>query len=303
VVVCWYTFSSISNNVSKSIFHIFHYPVSLALWQFLFIVIGASILFVFKLHAFHHKPLREALTRVSPLAVGHIVAHLLTLISLGNVPVSFTHTIKATSPIFAVILTRVVLGEKHPIVLVLTLLPIILGVSLSTMHEINFNMLGFVTAICSTFVFSCQNVYSKKLFRDYRIDHILLLLYASLLAFIGLLPIWFYWEGYGFLTNGIEIEDKTLLIQLLLTNGFSHFMQNIMAFTALTLISPISYTIFNTLKRIFVIVTSVLYFGNTITLINGLGILMAISGMGLYNKVKLDIKNAKLEKLRNITNV
>src|SRR5690606_15493473 len=74
---------------------------------------------------------------------------------------------------------------------------------------------------------------------------------------------------------------------LLIVNGFCHFGQNFFAFAFffLTDASALTYSVANTLKRIFVIVISIMWFGNRVTFLNGLGITLSISGVFLYQKI------------------
>lgn len=51
------------------------------------------------------------LAAIFPLAVVHTLGNLFTNMSLGQVSVSFTHTIKAMEPFFSVVLSAMFLGE------------------------------------------------------------------------------------------------------------------------------------------------------------------------------------------------
>ena len=48
---------------------------------------------------------------ILPLALVHTLGNLFTNMSLGQVAVSFTHTIKAMEPFFSVLLSAMFLGE------------------------------------------------------------------------------------------------------------------------------------------------------------------------------------------------
>lgn len=65
-------------------------------------------------------------------------------------------------PLFTVILTRVLFGERHPQLVYFSLIPIIVGVTIATVTEMSFDMVGLVSALLSTMGFSLQNIFSKK---------------------------------------------------------------------------------------------------------------------------------------------
>jgi drug/metabolite transporter (DMT)-like permease len=69
--------------------------------------------------------------------------------------------LQATSPIFAVFMSRIFLGERFTGPILMSLLPIIAGVTICTLTEINFDVVGFTSAIVSTLSFVCQSIYSK----------------------------------------------------------------------------------------------------------------------------------------------
>eukprot|EP01102_Stenamoeba_stenopodia_P014125 TRINITY_DN4660_c1_g1_i1.p1 TRINITY_DN4660_c1_g1~~TRINITY_DN4660_c1_g1_i1.p1 ORF type:complete len:389 (-),score=97.37 TRINITY_DN4660_c1_g1_i1:122-1288(-) len=297
VVIGWYIFSSLSNNINKNILRLHPYPILLTAVQFGFISIYTLALLQFLgRKVLSNINMKKIYQYVVPLSFGHIFAHLFTQISIGNVPVSFTHTVKASSPIFTVILSKLYLGEEFTRGVLLSLIPIMVGVSLSSAAELDFNFTGFATALFSTFIFSVQNIYSKKLFRDYQFDHIELMFYTSTISFLLMLPILLFVDSGSTQLLQHDSETFTNIVSEYFTNGICHFMQNILAFTCLSITSPLTYSIANTFKRIFVIVSAILYFNNTVTITNALGIALAISGIALYNQTKLEGKRERQAK-------
>lgn len=106
----------------------------------------------------------------------------------------FTNIVKATMPLFTVILTRIFFKEKQATSVYLSLVPIITGVGIATMTEISFDMLGLVCALFATLGFSIQNILSKKVLKDTGIHHLRLLHLLGRLALFLFLPVWFYFD-------------------------------------------------------------------------------------------------------------
>jgi solute carrier family 35 protein E1 len=61
-------------------------------------------------------------------------------------------------------MSRYFLKHKYDSKVALSLVPIVVGVTMSSAVEIEFNWWGLLTALGSTFLFVCQNLYSKYLF-------------------------------------------------------------------------------------------------------------------------------------------
>jgi len=291
LIFVWYLTSSFSNNINKSILDVFSFPLTLTMLNFGFICIFCFLMMLGTNYSRLQKLDLKTIARIIiPLCISQIVAHLLTQLSLQHVPVSFTHTVKACSPIFAILFSLYYkFDEKYSPLLLCSILPIICGIVLSSATEINFKFLGFITALGSTIVFTWQNAFSKKVFRGGDMDHMNLLFYTAFFAFLFIFPIWVVVDLPNlFLDGGYEGRGWNL-ISMCLLNGVCHFGQNITAFTFMTNVTPLTYTVFNTFKRVFVIVSSILYFGNSILPLNAVGIGLAVLGVAFYNKAKFDL--------------
>ncbi|KAI8854554.1 triose-phosphate transporter family-domain-containing protein [Chytridium lagenaria] len=312
IVLCflWYLSSAITNNVGKQLMGIFNYPVTLTYFQF---GIVAVLSFLSSKSSSGlgriRGPTYEILMTTAPLSIFQILGHIFSSMAISRVSVSFAHTIKALSPLFTVFVYRFFFSISYSRKVYFSLLPLTIGVMLVCSNKVSFQVLGFIFALMSTVVFVLQNIFSKKLFiqstrssvtlpHKKKLDKLNLLFYSSLIAFVLMTPLWLYSDGFLLLrTRSLRNKKKQdlNLPSYSPVNGLTHFSQAVFAFWILSLVSPVTYSIASLFKRIFVIIASILYFGESISLTQAFGICLTFAGLYMYDNAKADIAHGEAQ--------
>jgi len=227
-----------------------------------------------------------------PIAFCHTGVHVGAVIALGAGAVSFAHIVKASEPVVTCLLNFLFLGQVLPTQVYLTLLPIIGGVAIASMKELSFTYLALAAAMLSNLSSSARGVLSKKTMTGKKIGENLDAqnLYAVLtgLSSIILIPLMLAVEGTSFfpaakaLIDGGEFTKKSLSI-LVALSGACYYAYNEVAFLALGRVNPVTHAVGNTIKRVVIIVASVIAFKAPMSQGSIIGSTIAIAGTLLYS--------------------
>ncbi|KAJ8933200.1 hypothetical protein NQ318_008049 [Aromia moschata] len=261
--VLWYAVSSTNNVIGKMLLNEFPYPVTMTMVQLLSITILSGPFFnLWGVRKYVDISWPYYFRLIVPLALGKFIASVFSHVSIWKVPVSYAHTVKATMPLFTVILSRIIMGEKQTMTVYFSLIPIIVGVGIATLTELSFDVIGLVSALVATAGFSLQHIFSKKVLHDTGVHHLRLLHILGRLALFMFLPVWAYLDVYSLLNDNFVTYHDYRVIALLITDGTLNWLQNIIAFSVLSLVTPLTYAVANASKRIFVIAVSLFILGN-----------------------------------------
>lgn len=234
----------------------------------------------------------DDLKTLFPIALCHTGVHVGAVIALGAGAVSFAHIVKASEPVVTCGLNAVLLGQVLPLPVYLTLIPIIGGVAIASMKELSFTFLALGAAMLSNVSSAARGVLSKKTMSGKKIGENLDAqnLYAVLTALstLILIPTAFALEGTSFfkafgdvVANG-EYTKKSLST-LVALSGLTYYAYNEVAFLALGKVNPVTHAVGNTIKRVVIIVASVIAFKTPMSTGSIVGSSVAIFGTLLYS--------------------
>ncbi|KAG2299373.1 hypothetical protein Bca4012_010946 [Brassica carinata] len=225
-----------------------------------------------------------------PVAVAHTIGHVAATVSMSKVAVSFTHIIKSGEPAFSVLVSRFLLGETFPTSVYLSLIPIIGGCALSALTELNFNMIGFMGAMISNLAFVFRNIFSKKGMKGKSVSGMNYYACLSMLSLLILTPFAIAVEGPQMWVDGWQKALSDIgpqFVWWVVAQSVFYHLYNQVSYMSLDQISPLTFSVGNTMKRISVIVSSIIIFRTPVQPVNALGAAIAILGTFLYSQAKL----------------
>jgi len=231
-----------------------------------------------------------------PIVFLHLLTHLGAVVSLSAGAVSFTHIVKAAEPAVSAALSAVVLKQFMPLPVYLSLIPVMGGVAIASATELSFTWLSFGAAMVSNVASAYRGIVGKSALgkpQGKNMNAANVYAVMTILSTILCLPISLGMEGQHIIPSLQKIaaagKMKELVTQTLLS-GFFYYLYNEVAFLTLDNVAPVTHAIGNTIKRIVIIVTSVLVFGSTMTTQGILGSAIAIGGVFLYSLAKQHFK-------------
>jgi len=127
---------------------------------------------------------------------------------------------------------------------------------------------------------AARTVMAKQMLADLVMEPSMFVGITKGFALLTLIPVWCWFDLTGLLQPGAW---KSKTIGLLLLNSFVVALGANSSTTVLTVVSPVSHSVLNSLKRVFVIAGAVIYFRNVVRVPQLVGIIMALYGAHLYS--------------------
>ncbi|CAM8901730.1 unnamed protein product [Rhodiola kirilowii] len=283
----WYFQNIVFNIYNKKVLNLFPFPWLLASFQLLVGSICMLVLWGLKLQPCPKISKEFVIALLGP-ALFHTIGHISACVSFSKVAVSFTHVIKSSEPVFSVVFSSF-LGDTYPLKIWLSIVPIVLGVALAAVTEVSFNFQGLWGALISNVGFVLRNIYSKKSLQSFKeVNGLNLYGWISILSFFYLFPVAIFVEGSQWVEGYHQAlqavgNPNTFYLWVMLSGVFYH-LYNQSSYQALDEISPLTFSVGNTMKRVVVIVSTILVFRNPVRPLNALGSAIAIFGTFLYSQ-------------------
>ena len=224
-----------------------------------------------------------------PVASLHTLTHIGAVVSLGAGAVSFTHIVKAAEPAVSAFLSAIFLKQFLPIPVYLSLLPVMGGVAMASLTELSFTWLSFISAMISNIASAARGIVGKKSMKKpigKNMNAPNLYAIMTILSSIATLPLCLLLESQSYkivLTKIVNQGLGNILAKQIFLSAIFYYLYNEVAFLTLDNVSPVTHALGNTIKRVVIIITSVIVFKTKMSLQGMIGSSIAILGVLLYS--------------------
>lgn len=294
----WYALNVMYNIDNKRALSMLPLPWIVSTYQLLF-----GWLFFISAWVFGLRPVPRCHTRslffkaIVPQGACHFLVHFGAVVSMSIGAVSFTHIVKAGEPVLTAILSGLFLHQYFSWRTYTALVPVVAGVMLASLTELSFTWASFICAMISNLGSSSRAIFAKKVMADRAAVGVYLSsanMYAllTIVATLISLPLALLFEG-GIVRDvwaeatkpGTGNTTASILLKMS-ESAFWYYTYNEVAYLCLERVNQVTHAVANTLKRVVIIVASILVFNTPVTPLGAAGSAVAILGTLLYSLSK-----------------
>jgi solute carrier family 35 protein E1 len=229
----------------------------------------------------HRRSASDLVAAFLPISVFVILTKVTTYLSYQYVSIALAHTAKASEPIFNVVVAALIFGEFHSRQVYFSLVPISLGIFLASVSDFSYNHTGFFIAVLSALAKVLQNIYTKRLMETGRYTFWEVHMFCGAASLLVMLPV-LYLQQVTFETSPFA----HLPLFALLLDSVLQWTSSVASYVVLSLVSHLTATVINVMKRLVMIVSGDLFDGNGMAPLNVVGVCLAMVGVMLYNVVR-----------------
>ncbi|RYH05433.1 hypothetical protein EON65_44700 [archaeon] len=269
----------------------FQYPYALSAIHMACNIIGAQVYFLWNRNV---KPKTiEGPNRRSILFFSVIFSLNIAIgnASLQYVSVNFNQVCRALVPVIVLVVTMVYFKRAYSQERKWAVVPIVVGVATAFYGDMRYTTIGIVyTGFCVVLAALKAVIGGELLTGDLKLSEMDLLYKMCPLALLQLGTISILNGEVAAIMSNWDTLSVSSAPQVVLLTGVLSFSLNVSSFIANKVTSPLTLCIAANIKQVLLVAFGTIYFGDHVSLINGLGIMIVIIGSYRYGVVTISEK-------------
>lgn len=224
------------------------------------------------------------------------------------VSIPFHQVVRATTPLFIILIYRALYGRTFSTATYLSLIPVVLGMSIATYGDLTYTRAGFLMTFLGVLLAALKTIVTNRMLTGrlalsplevlFRMSPLACMQSLVIASLQGELDQPFDLLKQSWLENSIPVTKDTpfstrsmhTLALVLLGNGTLAFMLNVSSFRTNKLAGALTMTVCANIKQCLTIVLGIVLFGTVVTTVNLCGIFVTLVGGAIYSFVELRSK-------------
>jgi len=226
--------------------------------------------------------------KMIPVGVCAAGAHAGSVFALGAGAVSFAQIVKSAEPVFAAVIGTLLYGAKVSTAKWLALIPVIGGVTLASVKELDFAWSALIAACVANCFAAFKANENKKLIEAEGIKDRIgsvgnQFALTTMIAFLASIPVAIIREGHRWGEFVTAFNTNPAIKLNLILSGLWFYGYNELATMTLKKTGAVTQSVANTAKRVIVIVGVAIVMGESLDPLKLLGCSIGIGGVFLYS--------------------
>jgi drug/metabolite transporter (DMT)-like permease len=277
--------------LNKAVFSFgaFHFPLTLSALH-MFITGALSWACVHHLKLFPYNPNIDQRGQVYLWLFSFIFSINIVMgnVSIQVVSVALVQVFRAIIPGVTMVLSYFILSKRSSTFLVLSMVPICLGVMLTVSGDLDLTFIGLVYTAIGTFLSALKVVVCNKFLKGtYEMHPLDLLARVAPLAFVQTAVMVYFLEWQELSSEWHKYADDSVVLFSVFGSGFMAWLLNVTNFYTNQKTSPVTLTVGGNVKQILTILLSIVIFDTQISFTGALGIAVTVVGAMAYSFVNL----------------
>ena len=292
VIICllWYTTNISVLLLNKALLTTFGFkkPVILTLCHMVACSVMGYLVSLTKTFPKQYIQTNTQLVKICTLAAVFVTSIVMGNVSLKYIPVSFNQAIGATTPFFTAMLAAVIQSKFESKVTYISLIPVVVGIIITTGGEPSFHMFGFLACVTGTSCRALKSVMQAVLLssESEKMSSMNLLMYMSPIATVILVFVAAIVEPTGIWDTIKLARESKFFCFVLILNCVLAYCLNLLNFLVTRYTSALTLQVLGNGKGVVAAAVSIMIFKNPVTLMGITGYIITIAGVVAYSESK-----------------
>jgi len=256
----------------------FDFMIFISLCHFIATTIGSRVFLSMGLFQFKSANIADVL----PVALGSLGSVAFMNLNLSYNSVGFYQISKLACIPVTLVLQWAFYSQSQPKAVLFTLIPILLGMGIATVYDVQLNLIGTIYAVIAVLCTCLAQIFTSKFQKTLDCNALQLLYHTSPIITVGMLAMLPFFDNYQALST-FPMDGNTmfhLILSCVLALGV-----NVSNYVVLGKTSPLTYQVLGHFKTILIIVLGILLFNKKTDKRNIFGIAIALIGVIAYTEL------------------